>query len=68
VLLNEQDQVISQRRLANPLPTILAQRAPYHSDIKGVVVESTSHWYWLGDGWMEADSRVPLANPAAMQH
>lgn len=67
VLLNEQDQVIYQRRLSNHLPTILEQLAPYHSDIKGVVVESTSNWYWLVDGLMEADYRVHLATPAAMQ-
>jgi len=67
VLLNEQDQVIYQRRLANHLPTILEQLAPYHTDIKGVVVESTYNWYWLVDGLMEADYRVYLANPAAMQ-
>ena len=67
VLLNEQGQVISQRRFSNHLPTLLEQLAPYHSDIKGVVVASTYHWSWLVDGWMEADSRVPLANPAAMQ-
>jgi transposase len=67
VLLNEQDQVIYQRRLANYLPTILEQLAPYHSDIKGVVVESTYNWYWLVDGLMEADYRVHLANPGAMQ-
>ena len=67
VLLNEQDQVIYQRRLSNHLPTILEQLAPYHSDIKGVVVESTYNWYWLVDGLMEADYRVHLANPAAMQ-
>jgi transposase len=67
VLLNEQDQVIYQRRLANHLPTILEQLAPYQADIKGVVVESTFNWYWLVDGLMEADYRVHLANPAAMQ-
>ncbi|HSF30184.1 MAG TPA: IS110 family transposase [Candidatus Tectomicrobia bacterium] len=67
VLLNEQDQVIYQRRLANYLPTILEQLAPYHSDIRGVVVESTYNWYWLVDGLMEADYRVHLANPGAMQ-
>jgi transposase len=67
VLLNEQDQVIYQRRLANYLPTILEQLAPYHSDIRGVVVESTYNWYGLVDGWMEADYRVHLANPGAMQ-
>jgi transposase len=32
-----------------------------------VVVESTYNWYWLVDGLMEADYRVHLANPAAMQ-
>jgi transposase len=31
------------------------------------VVESTSHWYWLVDGLMEAGDRGHLANPAAMQ-
>jgi transposase len=67
VLLNEQDQVIYQRRLANHLPTILEPLAPYQADIKGVVVESTYNWYWLVDGLMEAGYRVHLANPAAMQ-
>jgi transposase len=67
VLLNEQDQVIYQRRLANHLPTILGQIAPYQADITGVVVESTYNWYWLVDGLMEAGYRVHLANPAAIQ-
>jgi transposase len=67
VLRNEQDQVRYQQRLANHLPTILDQLAPYRSDLQGVVVESTYNWYWLVDGLMEADYRVHLANPAAMQ-
>src|SRR5262247_2344197 len=67
VLLDEQDQVIYQQRLANHLPTILEQLAPYQADITGVVVESTYNWYWLVDGLMEAGYRVHLANPAAMQ-
>jgi len=67
VLLNEQDQVIYQRRLTNHLPEILEPLAPYQADITGVVVESTSNWYWLVDGLMEAGYRVHLANPAAMQ-
>jgi hypothetical protein len=41
VLLNEQDQVIYQQRLANHLPTIMEQLDPYQEDITGVVVEST---------------------------
>jgi transposase len=67
VILNEQDPVIYQPRFANQLPTILEQLAPYHPDLKGVVVESTYTWYWLVDGLMEADDRVHVANPAAMQ-
>ena len=31
------------------------------------MVESTYNWYWLVDGLMEADYRVHLANPAAIQ-
>src|SRR5499425_3510229 len=67
VLLNEQDQVLYQQRVANHLPTILEALAPYQADLIGVVVESTYNWYWLVDGLMEADYRVHLANPAAMQ-
>jgi transposase len=67
VLINEQDEVIYQKRLPNDLPTILEQLAPYHTEMQGVVVESTYNWYWLVDGLMEADYRVHLANPAAIQ-
>jgi transposase len=31
VVLNEQDEVIYQKRLPNALPTILEQLAPYHT-------------------------------------
>jgi len=49
------------------LTTILEQLAPYHTALQDVVVESTSNWYWLVDGLMEANYRVHLANPAAIQ-
>src|SRR5215216_5312295 len=67
VLLNEQDQVVYQKRLPNHLPTILDLLASYHAEIMGFVVESTYNWYWLVDGLMEAGYQVHLANPAAMQ-
>src|SRR5262244_4477114 len=67
VLLNEQDEVIYQKRLPNNLTTMLGQLAPYHTALQGVVVESTYNWYWLVDGLMEASDRVHLANPAAIQ-
>ena len=59
----EQDEVIYRKRLPNELPTILGQLAPYHTEMEGLVVESTYNWYWLVDGLMEADYRVHLANP-----
>jgi transposase len=68
VLRNAQDQVSYPRRLSNHLPTMLEPLAPYHSAIQGMVVESTDNWYWLVDGLMAADYRVPLANPVARQH
>jgi len=67
VLLNEQDEVIYRKRLPNELATILEQLAPYRPEVKGLVVESTYNWYWLVDGLREADYRVHLANPAAIQ-
>jgi transposase len=67
VLINEQDEVLYQKRLPNELSTILEQLAPYQTALKGLVVESTYNWYWLVDGLLEASYRVHLANPAAMQ-
>src|SRR6516162_3484896 len=67
VLLNEQDQVVYEKRLPNHLPTVLDLLDPYHAEIMGFVVESTYNWYWLVDGLMEAGYRVHLANPAAIQ-
>jgi transposase len=54
VLLNEQDEVIYQKRLPNDLLILLGQLAPYQAELKGLVVESTYNWYWLVDGLMEA--------------
>ena len=59
--------MIYRKRLPNDLATILDQLDPYHAERQGLVVESTYNWYWLVDGLMEADYRVHLANPAAMQ-
>lgn len=67
VLINEQDQVMYQKRLPNDLATIVEQLAPHHTEIEGLVVESTYNWYWLVDGLMDAGYRLHLANPAAIQ-
>ena len=53
VLLDDQDQVVYQKRLPNDLPSLLQQLSPYQASLQGVVVESTYNWYWLVDGLME---------------
>jgi transposase len=65
--MDEQDQVVYQKRLANHLPLVLEKLAPFGDQLQGIVVESTFNWYWLVDGLMEAGYRVHLANPSAIQ-
>lgn len=67
VLIDEQDQVVYQKRLANDLPMIVEQLSAYQTSLEGIVVESTYNWYWLVDGLMEQGHRVHLANTAAIQ-
>jgi transposase len=67
VLIDEQDQVIYQKRLANDLSLIGEQLSPYAPSLEGIVVESTYNWYWLVDGLMGKGHRVHLANTAAIQ-
>jgi transposase len=67
VLIDEQDQVVYQKRLPNELPLITEQLSGYRDRLQGIVVESTYNWYWLVDGLMEHGHRVHLANTAAIQ-
>jgi transposase len=67
VLIDEQDQVVYQKRLPNDLPLIAQQLSGYQDALQGIVVESTLNWYWLVDGLMDQGHRVHLANTAAIQ-
>jgi transposase len=67
VVIDEQDEVVYQKRLPNDLAMIVEQLSPYRSSLEGIVVESTYNWYWLVDGLMEHGYRVHLANTAAIQ-
>ena len=67
LVMDEQDQVVYQKRLANHLPLVLEKLAPFQAELQGIVVESTYNWYWLVDGLMEDGYRVHLANPSAIQ-
>ena len=67
VLLDEEDQVVYEKRLPNDLSYLLLELGPYRERIEGLVVESTFNWYGLVDGVMEAGYRMHLANTAAIQ-
>ena len=67
VLIDEQDQVVYQKRLPNDLSLIAQQLSGYQDELQGIVVESTYNWYWLVDGLMDQGHRVHLANTAAIQ-
>jgi transposase len=66
-LINDQDKLISEKRLDNKLEIISQYLQPYQGEIQGVVVESTYNWYWLVDGLMEEGYPVHLANTLAIQ-
>jgi transposase len=67
VVIDEQDQVVYQKRLANDVAMIVEQLSVYRASLQGIVVESTSNWYWLVDGLMEQGYKEHLANTAAIQ-
>ncbi len=67
VLVDDQDQVVFEKRIPNDLEKIVFQLKPYHPLLHGLVVESTYNWYWLVDGLMAAGYSVHLANTAAIK-
>ena len=66
-IINDKDERLYRKRLPNDTGKILNALAPYKSDLKGVVVESTYNWYWLVDALQEEDYKVHLANPSAIR-
>ena len=44
VLLDEEDQVVYEKRLPNDLSYLLLELGPYRERIEGLVVESTFNW------------------------
>jgi len=67
-IVDETGRRVFKKRLSNDLGEVLQALEPYRAQLsEGIVVESTFNWYWLADGLSEADYRVRLANPAAME-
>ena len=67
VWLDDQDQVLYQKRLPHYVPSLLQQLSPYQASLHGVVVESTSNWSWLVDGLMARGYVGHWAKTAAIQ-
>jgi transposase len=65
-VLDENDQTVYEKRLANDLATIVGVLRTYQAELAACVVESTYNWYWLVDGLMEAGFEVQLAHTSAM--
>jgi transposase len=66
-VIDQENHLVSEKRLPNELPVIQAFLAPYRSELQGLVVESTYNWYWLVDGLIDDDYPVHLANTTAIQ-
>ena len=66
-LIDEHDQLISEKRLPNDLVSIQTHLQPFQADLSALVVESTYNWYWLVDGLVERGYDVRLANTLAIQ-
>lgn len=66
-IINEDGKRIYRGKLYNEPDAILRQLMIFHSEIAGIVVESTYNWYWLVDLLQEAGYTVHLANPSAIQ-
>jgi len=66
-LMDQQRQVVFERRWPNDLETIREALEPYRKRIRVLTVESTYNWYWLVDGLQALGYEVKLANTAKMQ-
>jgi transposase len=67
VVLDENDRVVYQKRLANDLTGIVAALRSCPGELQGVAVESTYNWYWLVDGLQDAGFIVQLVNTTAVK-
>lgn len=54
VITDGMGEICLEERVRNELSSVVAVLAPYRESIRGVALESTYNWYWLGDGLKEA--------------
>jgi len=66
-IMDETGKRILKKRLINDSEVVLTMLEPYHTELVGIVVESTYNWYWLVDALMDHGYPVHLANPSAIR-
>jgi len=66
-LINDNDQLVSEKRISNNFNLIQTHLAPFRADLSALVVESTYNWYWLVDGLQAQGYDVRLANTVAIK-
>jgi len=66
-LINDNDRLISEKRIPNSLELIQTHLASFRADLSALVVESTYNWYWLVDGLQAHGYDVRLANTVAIK-
>ena len=66
-VIDEKDQRLFGKRLANTMDAILSALTPFKETLEGIVVESTFNWCWLVDGLHEHGYKLHLANPSAIK-
>jgi len=66
-VIDENDKVLYQKKLACDLIIILIALQPFQSALEGIAIESTFNWYWLVDGLKEQNYNVHLVNTAAVK-
>lgn len=67
VVIDEQDNRLYEKRLANDSEQILSALQPFKSKLTGIAVESTFNWYWLVDALQDAGHKAHLVNTNAVQ-
>lgn len=67
VVIDDNDQILFQKRLPNSLPVVLEALAPFKDKLKAVAVESTFNWYWLVDGLQNHQFNPVLVNTSAVK-
>ena len=66
-IIDGEGKRVFKKRVPNDPQLVLEVLKPYNGEIAGIAVESTYNWYWLVDTLMEAEYKVHLANPSAIQ-